>query len=93
MSSHGRQPIRRRESKTVLIRVHPDLYQMIGDIAEARGVTAAELFDLMFRPEVERVHRDIQPALRRLREARDEIARIADASNFRTSPETPETSA
>lgn len=83
-------PQKRRERKgengTRQIRVYDDLADMIGEILDVEGGTAAALIDPLVRPQVSAKHEQLRSEIEKIRKAKENLER-ARASARRRSAE------
>lgn len=57
------------------IRVHDDLGEMLADIHDVTGEQIAEIVDPHLRPAIEQRHKELLPAIKQIRAARNRHAK------------------
>lgn len=83
-----RQRREKGESGTRQIRVYDDLADMIGEILEVEGGTAAAFIDPLVRPQITAKHAQLETEIQRIRKAKENLERVrasASAKHRRSS--------
>jgi hypothetical protein len=79
-----KQREKKGENGTRQIRVYDDLADMIGEIIDVEGGTAAALIDPLLRPQISAKHRQLEPEIQKIRKAKENLERARAAARRRS---------
>lgn len=82
MSRNQRE--KKGENGTRQIRVYDDLADMIGEILEVEGGTAAALIDPLLRPQISAKHAQLEPEIQKIRKAKENLERARASARRRS---------
>lgn len=79
-SKQGRPKAGSEPGDTRLVRMHGDLADMIGWIVRLKGGSAASLLDPMVRPQITALYKVLEPAIKKIKEAEEQVKQLEKAA-------------